>query len=314
MSQQLERQGFRFWCDERSRQPLLDYYTNAAPQGWSAASTQFEVALASGGALVDVSNLSSLRLDGVAYSNRDGTRLFSQTLPGSSLNNALTLDTWQDGTQQHALFVFDQAAMNILPAGAQTLQVWLMITALTIAGEQLVCGAGMMTFNDDGAFASAASPPANPGAAISLGDADARYASWAAFSGVISALGGVLPMINQSTGTPFRITIDGPDTAPTISVQPSSFVVAAVSLTAPFTGQAYLRSHSTGTVFPVCLDGPDTAPALEILPAGTSLAANSLRIDGSGNVTMQNRSTGTVFTLALSGADTAPSIVILPIA
>jgi hypothetical protein len=169
MSVQLTRQGFRFWCDERSRQPLLDYYTNAAPQGWSQASTQFEIALVSRGALVDVTNLSSVRLDGVAYNNRDGTRLFSQTLPGSSLNNALTLDTWEDGTQQHALFVFDQAAMNILPSGAETLQVWLMITALTLAGEQLVCGAGTMTFNDDGAFTSAGSPPANPGAAISLG-------------------------------------------------------------------------------------------------------------------------------------------------
>ena len=49
MPNQLLRQGIRLRADARSRQPLLDFYTNATPQGWVRAATQFEVALASGG-------------------------------------------------------------------------------------------------------------------------------------------------------------------------------------------------------------------------------------------------------------------------
>jgi hypothetical protein len=289
MPVQLESQGFRFWCDERSRQPLLDYYTHAAPQGWSAASTQFEVAFASRGTLVDVTNLSSVRLDGVAYNNRDGARLFSQTLPGSSLNNTLTLDTWEDGSQQHALFVFDQSAMNIVPSGAQTLQVWLIITALTVSGDQLVCGAGMMTFNDDGAFASAASPPANAGAAISLGDADARYAP----------IGVQFKLTNRTTGTQFLALLDGAaDATATLILLPlSDATVPAITAKINAAGQLTLLNRRTGNFLPFGISGSDDAPAF-VFPAP-------------GQILLPNQSTGKLFAIAVDGADTAPYPIIV---
>ena len=188
MSIQLVRQGIRLRTDERRRGPLLDAFTNATPQGWIGAATQFEVALARGGTLVDVSNLSSVTLEASPAANRDGARAFSRTLPGSVLDPTLTEATWADGTRQHALFTFNSAEMNVALGGADRADFWLVVTALTLAGDPLVCGAGRLTMVDDGAFASAPPPPANPGAGITIAQADARYAQRAS---VINYLPGV---------------------------------------------------------------------------------------------------------------------------
>ncbi len=180
MSLQLVRQGIRLRADERRRGPLLDAFTHATPQGWVAAATQFEVALARGGALVDVSNLASVTLQASPEGERDGARVFSRTLAGSALDASLNEATWADGSMQHALFVFSSAEMNIALGGADRADFWLVVTALTTAGDPLVCGAGRLTMVDDGAFASALPPPSNPGAGLTLAQADLRYAPQAA--------------------------------------------------------------------------------------------------------------------------------------
>ncbi len=183
MSTQLHRQGIRLRADERSRQPLLDAYTNATPQGWARAATQFEVALASGGSLVDVSNLSSVTLAGAPYDDRGGACAFFRTLAGADLNNTLTEAAWADGSAQHALFTFSNAEMNLPLDGADAADFWLVITALTQAGDGIVCGTGRFTVRDDGAFTDAPLPPANPGAGITVDQADARYARLGANGG-----------------------------------------------------------------------------------------------------------------------------------
>ncbi len=170
-------------ADERSRQPLLDAYTNATPQGWARAATQFEVALASGGNLVDVGNLSSVTLAGAPYTARGGARSFSRTLAGTDLDNALTEATWADGSAQHALFTFSNAEMNLPLGGADSADFWLVVTALTQAGDGIVCGTGKLTVSDDGAFTDAPLPPANPGAGITVDQADLRYARLGAGGG-----------------------------------------------------------------------------------------------------------------------------------
>ena len=176
MPLQLHRQGIRLRADERSRQPLLDAYTNATPQGWVRAATQFEVALASGGALVDVANLSSVTLAAAPYGDRGGARAFSRTLAGSDLDNTLTEAAWADGSAQHALFAFSNAEMNLPLGGADAADFWLVVTALTQAGDGIVCGTGRLTVRDDGAFTDTPPPPANPGAGITVDQADVRYA------------------------------------------------------------------------------------------------------------------------------------------
>ena len=175
MSLQLVRQGIRLRTDERRRGPLLDAFTNATPQGWVGAATQFEVALARAGTLVDVSNLASVTIEASPDTARDGARVFARTLPGSALDPTLTEATWADGSQQHALFVFSSAEMNVALDGAERAEFWLVVTALTNAGDPLVCGAGRFTLVDDGAFTSAPPPPANPGAGVTIAQADARY-------------------------------------------------------------------------------------------------------------------------------------------
>ena len=188
MSLQLVRQGIRLRTDERRRGPLLDAFTNATPQGWVRAATQFEVALARGGVLVDVSNLSSVTLEASPEASRDGARVFSRTLAGNALDASLTEATWADGSRQHALFTFSSAEMNVALGGSERADFWLVVSALTLAGDPLVCGAGRLTMVDDGAFASAPPPPANPGAGLTVAQADARYAQSA---GVLNYMPGV---------------------------------------------------------------------------------------------------------------------------
>lgn len=175
MSIQLLRQGIRLRADERSRLPLLDTFTNATPKGWVRAATQFEVALARGGALVDVANLSSVTLEASPYANRNGGRVFSRTLALSALDNTLTEATWADGSRQHALFAFSSGEMNVALGGKAQADLWLVVSVLTSEGNPVVCGAGRMILVEEGAFAGAAAPPANPGAALSVDQADARY-------------------------------------------------------------------------------------------------------------------------------------------
>lgn len=188
MSIQLVRQGIRLRTDERRRGPLLDAFTNATPQGWVGAATQFEVALARGGVLVDVSNLASVTLEASPEANREGARVFSRTLAGGALDATLTEATWADGSKQHALFTFSSAEMNVALGGETRADFWLVITALTTAGNPLVCGAGRFAMVDDGAFASALPPPSNPGVGLTLAQADLRYASAA---GVVNFAPGV---------------------------------------------------------------------------------------------------------------------------
>lgn len=162
MSLQLVRQGIRLRADERSRLPLLDAFTNATPQTWVRAATQFEVALARGGNLVDISNLASVTLEASPYDQRSAGRVFSQTLSGAALDAALTEQTWADGTQQHALFTFSSAEMNVPLGGKTRADLWLVISAVTSQGNPLVCGAGRLTLVEDGAFAGAPAAPGLP--------------------------------------------------------------------------------------------------------------------------------------------------------
>lgn len=190
MSTQLLRQGIRLRADARSRQTWFDACTNATPQGWVRAATQFEIALASNGDLVDVSNLSSVTLEAAPFDDKDGPRVLSRTLPLSALDAGLTEATWADGSRQHALFVFSSGEMNVALSGADHADFWLVVTALTAAGDPIVCGTGKLILADDGTFNAAPPPPANPGAGITVTQADLRYApldaAWAWAAGVSS--------------------------------------------------------------------------------------------------------------------------------
>lgn len=178
MPLQLLRQGIRLRADERSRLPLLDQSTNATPEGWLRAATQFEVALARGGSLVDVGNLASVTLEASPYDQRNAPRVFSRTLAGAALDNTLTEATWADGSGQHALFTFSSAEMNLPLQGAARADFWLVVSALTSVGNPLVCGTGRLTMVEDGTFADTPVAPAtagDPPVLLTVDQADGRY-------------------------------------------------------------------------------------------------------------------------------------------
>ncbi len=175
MSLQLVRQGIRLRADERSRLPLLDAYTNATPQGWLRAATQFEIALARAGRLVDVGNLASVTIEASPYKNRNDSRIFSRTLAGAALDNSVTETTWADGTHQHALFSFNSTEMNVSLGGAARADFWLVVSAVTSSGNPLVCGAGRFTLVEDGAFAGVPVAPGSTAGLLTVAQADERY-------------------------------------------------------------------------------------------------------------------------------------------
>ena len=191
MPLQLLRQGIRLRADERSRLPLLDSFTNATPQAWVRAATQFEVALARGGGLVDVGNLASVTLEASPYDQRTASRVFSRTLAGSALDNALTEATWQDGTRQHALFTFSSTEMNVPLNGATRSDFWLVISVVTTQGNPLVCGAGRLTLAEDGAFTGVPVAPSSPTVPLTVDQGDVRY----------TRPGGTLNLAANITGT-----------------------------------------------------------------------------------------------------------------
>src|SRR5262245_52969661 len=140
---QVSRQRIRFAVDISQMGNILDVITGATPQFWNGTDVQFELAFFYGNALLDVSNLSEVRVDLKSSAPRTGVPLMSSTLAGGSLNAALTLEDWKagDSTDCHALVSFTQVetALKLEP----TATFWLVISALTndSPSHQLVLGA-----------------------------------------------------------------------------------------------------------------------------------------------------------------------------
>ena len=126
---------------------------------------------------MDVANLASVTIEAAPYADQGRRRASSpRRSPVPRSTPALTEATWADGSRQHALFILSSGEMNVALGGADRADFWLVVTALTTAGDPLVCGTGRFILADDGTFNAAPPPPANPGAGITIEQADLRYA------------------------------------------------------------------------------------------------------------------------------------------
>ena len=218
MAAQAQSQTLRLRCDETSRGAVLDAYTNSTPQAWARAATQFQTGLASGGVLVDVGNLASVTLEASPYNTRTAARVLSKTVQGNALNNALTEATWVSGAQQHAVFAFSSAEMNVLTGGSLTVDLWIVVSAITTAGDPIIFATGRLTVNDPGTLSSALAPPANPGAYATLDQATAVVAT--AIANLTTQTMPQLPLVAGLTGGG-DTHLDG---LPTVALLPGTMV------------------------------------------------------------------------------------------
>lgn len=152
---------------------LQDFYNGQQIESVKGNATRFEFGFLNlAGEIYDLSNVQTLNLK-IKTSQTVNTSLADQTLAAEDLDLTTTLETWKDGTQQHAVFVLSNAEMN-LPVSATKAVLWLVVTAILADGSEFTLTGGNITLHQDNN--DAADPaPENPGTALTIDQADARY-------------------------------------------------------------------------------------------------------------------------------------------
>ncbi len=155
----------------------LDYGVDPAPEGvaisaWRAVALDIDVGLFFKGAVDDLTGLTSLTFRALA-TREATTNLISKTT--TIFDDALTLNTWNAGTAQHATISLTAAQMNLDLAGegAKLGRFYCVLEADRASGGKIVLGEGTLTLLKTAETADA--PPENPGPAITQDAADARY-------------------------------------------------------------------------------------------------------------------------------------------
>jgi hypothetical protein len=121
----------RIFADIEALDNPLNVLTGAAPVVLPATDFQVEVGCALAGAIItDVSGLTNIIVQ-IIPAGTNGAAPAAGTTPAltktvSSLDNTVTANNWADGTHQHAVAAFTNAA-NTLTAGSY----WLYIYATT---------------------------------------------------------------------------------------------------------------------------------------------------------------------------------------
>lgn len=140
-------------------------------QTWRGNETRFELGLFKDGKVVDTSGIESVnckirsgRLSEVILA--DKTVVLSDT--------ELTSVAWASAESASAEMSFTNSEMNLELAGRECAKFYIVFTAVGVGGGEQTLAAGEIKFLEDNN--GAGDPPAeNPGAALTLGQADARY-------------------------------------------------------------------------------------------------------------------------------------------
>jgi hypothetical protein len=174
----ITRALLRLAPDAANKASFRDSLTSQTPQTWRGNVLRVDAGLFAGLAnflvttddqIIDLtaSGLQSLTLEVTASLDSAASRLMAKTV--SSFDNTLTSAAWNAGTAQHAIFLFSETETNIA-AG----KYFLILSGITAAGP-FTFGVTELTVLEDGTPGDIADPPENPGSAISLEQADARY-------------------------------------------------------------------------------------------------------------------------------------------
>ncbi len=166
----------------------IDAVGDTALAFWKAGALRIEAAIFDRSTPLDLSNITSITLR-VRGSQTGGAHLMESTVAAAALNLTLTAAQWDAGTHQHAVFTFTESDTNLdVLANRTSKQLWLVLTALQNDGRRIILGAGPIILHDPNFdVADDISPPDPTDPNISLGEADARYATQAALDAETTA-------------------------------------------------------------------------------------------------------------------------------
>ena len=157
---------------------LVDVFSGLTPLVPRARAVQIEIAVFNHGQLDKLDQFTSITLEikdvnAAGFINPSGTVRLSKTVPGASLNGALTADQWSSdsgATPYHAVFQFTEAEMTNIPviASLDNRQAYgLVVVGLTGSGR-VSLGTGIIFAVDDGATGSGSAAP--PSVTYTLSD------------------------------------------------------------------------------------------------------------------------------------------------
>jgi hypothetical protein len=213
----LSSKRIRMQVDAGDYNNFVDALSGQTPQIAKGCDVSMELGLflnLVGGAVSDdlvvdfsASAIQSLTLN-VRTAPSSSTNLMAKTV--TAFDNTLTAATWTDLSKAHAIFAFTDTEANIA-AGTYHLG----LLAITVGGAEIALGQTVLTVTDFGVNTGADDPAVNPGDAISLEQADARY----------TLLGGALPATAFQQSVPSGHTVTIPSGYAVIAL--NGFTVAA---------------------------------------------------------------------------------------
>jgi hypothetical protein len=213
------RLRIRLPFDLSGRSQTLDAITSGAPIGWRGNDIQFEVGLFWGedlDTLVDLANIESLTLEIRDRPTRVGTIYASVTVEAGDLDGTLTVETWEDGTKQHALFALTHEETNWSQGAALEGVYFLVLSCITTDDplRQFTLGYSLFKLWEDGVGEGA--PVTEPPVVYLSGDeCDARFLRRRMPFGSFRASGDGkhLQLYNPTTGKWHTLGCDGPEGA-----------------------------------------------------------------------------------------------------
>lgn len=175
----LARKRIRLAADQATQttDKMVDVYTGSTPELWVGNDVQFEIAIYHDGAVVtDISNIASLTLEVKTATDRDGDPVMTKTLTSGDLNGALTQETWDDKTAEHALVAFTAAETNLSVGADNEESYWLVISVITndVPGRNITLQATILKVVEDGT-GSAGQPQNNANIYYTKDESDARF-------------------------------------------------------------------------------------------------------------------------------------------
>ena len=187
---------------------LTDVLTSADLALWHAEDVQLEIALFSNGTIADdISNFDSITPEIKDPANLLGAPLFTldalktgSVAPQVDLDPSVSLANWNDGTEQHAVFVLSAADTNLELAGASAKDFTLFFWGNTndTPARRIPLGKSPITVRDSGYGDLAAITVNPPGARMSASK---------------------LQVLNQDDGLYYDLVLRNQNGVPTTSIE-----------------------------------------------------------------------------------------------
>ncbi|GAA5137367.1 hypothetical protein GCM10023213_13940 [Prosthecobacter algae] len=158
----------RLKCDRNAR------FSQASltAEMWRGRATVFKLGLFEGDAIASIEGITSVTLRVKESRSVGAADLMVATVAAVDLDQ-ITGAQWLAKTGQTADIEFTNAQCNLSITG-DSAKYWMVVEALLATGGRIIFGAGFLTVFESAADA-VGDPDANPGAPITLEEADARY-------------------------------------------------------------------------------------------------------------------------------------------